>query len=77
MVNLAAIPTRGGPGVPAANGDDEVDDMNVLGEVGAEPPLVIWNRAAIMLRSWGLEKKNQDCVKKKKPLQFDQHKTIT
>jgi len=56
LVNLAAIPTRGGPGAPAANGDDEVDDMNVLGEVGAEPPLVIWNRAAIMLRSWGLEK---------------------
>jgi hypothetical protein len=44
-------------GVCMAKGEDDVDDITVLGDVGAEPPLGIWNRAADILRSCGLEYK--------------------
>ena len=37
------MPNRGVCIAPAAKGDDDVEDITVLGDVGAEPPLVIWN----------------------------------
>jgi hypothetical protein len=44
-------------GVCMAKGEDDVDDITVFGDVGAEPPLGIWNRAADILRSCGLKYK--------------------
>jgi hypothetical protein len=43
LARRAAIPTKGVCIAPAARGDDEVDDITFLGDVGAEPPLGIWN----------------------------------
>ena len=37
------MPTRGVCITPGAKGDDDVDDITVFGDVGAEPPLGIWN----------------------------------
>ena len=54
MTDLAPMPTSG---VCMAKGEDDVDDITVFGDVGAEPPLGIWNRAADILRSCGLEYK--------------------
>ena len=54
ITDLAPMPTSG---VCMAKGEDDVDDITVFGDVGAEPPLGIWNRAADILRSCGLEYK--------------------
>jgi hypothetical protein len=51
------MPTRGVGVAAVAHGDDDVDDMTVFGDVGADPALGTWNRAADMLRSWGLKEK--------------------
>ncbi len=56
-LHLAAMPTRGVGVAAVAHGDDDVDDMTVFGDVGADPALGTWNRAADMLRSWGLKEK--------------------
>ena len=57
LASLCAMPTRGVGVATVAHGDDDVDEMTVFGDVGAEPALGTWNLAADMLRSWGLEQK--------------------
>ena len=44
------MPTRGVGVATVAHGDDDVDEMTVFGDVGAEPALGTWNLAADMLR---------------------------
>ena len=51
FASLAAMPARGVGVAAVANGDDDVDDITVLGDVGADPALGTWNLAAAMLRS--------------------------